>query len=185
MKLFKSFFDEMAAALAGRKQAAAEFDRSYTPRAQQVFAFAQAEARRLNHNFIGTEHVLLGLVGLGRGVAANVLRCEQVDLEKVRLEVERYIPRGPENTPRTPCPFTPRMRKVLEAAQKEARSLSHTYVGTEHILLGLLGDDEGVAARVLRSFGLDASRIRQDVLKELEPHFLPDGESLEATENPP
>ena len=184
MKLFKSFFEKMAAALAEQKQAVAEFGRSYTPRAGQVFELAQEEARRLNHNFIGTEHVLLGLIRLGQGVAADVLRREQVDLEKVRLEVERIVGRGPENTLRPPFPFTPRTKKVLETAQKEARSLSHTYVGTEHILLGLLSEEGGVAAHVLKSFGLNASQIRQEVLKALDPNFLAGGEPREAGETP-
>jgi ATP-dependent Clp protease ATP-binding subunit ClpC len=184
MKLFKSLFEEIAGALGDRKRAAAEFGHNYTPRACQVFELAQEEAKRLKHNFIGTEHVLLGLVRLGQGVAANVLRREGVDLEKLRLEVERYVLRASEGTLPPPFPFTPRMKRVLETAQKEARSLSHTYVGTEHILLGLLGDDDGAASRVLRSFGLDASRIRQEVLKELDPNFVVGGEPPEAGKTP-
>ena len=184
MNVFKSFFEKMAAALAERKQAGAEFGRNYTPRACQVFELAQEEARRLNHNSIGTEHVLLGLVRFGQGVAVNVLRRERVDLKKIRLEVERHVGQGHEDTGPPPFPLTPGTRKVLETAQMEARSLAHTYVGTEHILLGLLGDDNGVAARVLRSFGLDASRIRQEVLKELDPNFLAGGELPEAKEDP-
>jgi ATP-dependent Clp protease ATP-binding subunit ClpC len=179
MKLFKSFFQQVASALAEQNQAAGEFGRIYTPRALQVFGLAQEEARRLNHDFVGPEHVLLALVRFGQGVAANVLRRECLDLQKVRVEVERNLRQGPEGAPHPPFPFTPRMGKVLEIAQNEARSLAHTHVGTEHILLGLLGEEDGAAARVLRGFGLDPSQIRQEVLKELDPNFLAGGEPSE------
>src|SRR5262249_3332706 len=154
MKLFKSFFAEMAAAVAKRKQAEAEFSRHFAPRAREMFALAQDEATRLKHNFIGTKHVLLGLLKLDRGVAANVLRRQGVDLQKVRTAVEEYVGRGPDVKILNPIPFTPRVKTVLVTAHKEARSLSHTYVGTEHVLLGLLHESEGVAARVLKGFGL-------------------------------
>ena len=176
MKLFKSFFAKMTAAMAEREQAEAEFSDYYTPRAREVFTLAQDEATRLNHNFIGTEHVLLGLVKLGRGVAANVLSRQGVDLQKVRTAVEQYVGRGPDVKILFPIPFTPRVKTVLVTAQKEARSLNHTYVGTEHILLGLLCETDGVAARVLEGFGLGVSQTRQEILKELDPNFLGGGE---------
>jgi ATP-dependent Clp protease ATP-binding subunit ClpC len=176
MKLFKSFFARMAAALTEREQVEAELSGNYTPRARQVFALAEKEATRLNHNFIGTEHVLVGLVKLGQGVAANVLRRQGVDLEKVRTAVEEYVGRGPDVNLLHPIPFTPRVKTVLLTAQKEARCLYHTYVGTEHILLGLMRDGEGVAARVLEGLGLSVSQTRQEILKELDPNFLGGGE---------
>ncbi len=176
MKLFKSFFAEMAAALADRKQAEAEFSRNYTPQAREVFTLAQGEATRLNHNFIGTEHVLLGLVKLGRGVAVNVLSRQGVHLEKIRTAVEEYVGRGPDVKILHPIPFTPRVKTVLVTAQKEARSLCHTYVGTEHILIGLLCENDGVARRVLERFGLSVSQTRREILKELDPNFLGGGD---------
>src|SRR5258705_260209 len=136
MKLIKSFFAEIVA-LAERQQAEAEFSRHCTPRAREVFVLAQDEATRLNHNFIGPEHVLLGLIKLDRGVAANVLRRQGVDLKKVRTAVEKYVCRGPDIKILPPIPLTPSVKTVLVTAQKEARSLNHTYVGTEAILLGL------------------------------------------------
>ena len=171
MKLLKAFFAEITAALAEQKQAEAEFSRHFTPRAREMFALAQDEATRLNHNFIGTEHVLLGLLKLDRGVAANVLRRQGVDLKKVRVTVGEYVPRGPEVKVLKPIPFTPRVKMVLVTAQKEAGALNHTYVGTEHVLLGLLAESDGVAARVLKGFGLCVSETRQEILKELDPNL--------------
>jgi ATP-dependent Clp protease ATP-binding subunit ClpC len=171
MNLFKSFLAQMAAVMKEQQQTEAEFSGQFTPRAREVFALAQDEATRLNHNFIGTEHVLLGLLKQNRGVAVNVLKRQGVDVEKVRTTVEQWVPSGPDVELLTPSPFTPRVKRVLVIAHKEARELNHTYVGTEHVLLGLLAERDGVAARVLEGFGLRLSQTRQEILKELDPNL--------------
>src|SRR6188508_1657739 len=146
---------------------------NFTPRAQQVLALARKEADRFNHNYVGTEHLLLGLIKLGQGVAVNVLQKMGLDLETVRMEVEKQVGSGPETKMVGNIPYTPRVKKVLALAGKEARALNHSYVGTEHILLGLLREGEGVAARVLKSLDVDIERTRQEILKELDPNFTP------------
>src|SRR5499426_878756 len=146
---------------------------NFTPRAQQVLALARKEADRFNHNFVGTEHLLLGLIKLGQGVAVNVLQKMGLDLETVRMEVEKQVGSGPETKMVGNVPYTPRVKKVLALAGKEAKALNHSYVGTEHILLGLLREGEGVAARVLKSLELDIERTRNEILKELDPNFTP------------
>ena len=144
---------------------------NYTPRAQQVLALARKEADRFNHNFVGTEHLLLGLIKLGQGVAVNVLQKLGLDLEIVRMEVEKQVGTGPDQKMIGNIPYTPRVKKVLALAQKEAKLLNHTYVGTEHILLGLLKEGDGVAAKVLKSLDVDIEQTRQEILKELDPNF--------------
>lgn len=144
---------------------------NFTPRAQQVLALARKEADRFNHNFVGTEHLLLGLLKLGQGVAVNVLQKMGLDLETVREEVEKQVESGPEAKQLGNIPYTPRVKKVLALAAKEAKNLNHTYVGTEHILLGLLREGDGVAARVLRNLDVDIEQTRQEILKELDPNF--------------
>ncbi len=144
---------------------------NFTPRAQQVLALARKEADRFNHNYLGTEHLLLGLIKLGQGVAVNVLQKMGVDLDTVRLEVEKQAGTGPETKVSGTIPYTPRVKKVLALAGKEAKALNHSYVGTEHILLGLLREGEGVAARVLKSLDIDLERARNEILKELDPNF--------------
>src|ERR1700690_2267016 len=144
---------------------------NFTPRAQQVLALARKEADRFNHNFVGTEHLLLGLIKLGQGVAVNVLQKLGLDLETVRLEVEKQVGTGPDQKMIGNVPYTPRVKKVLALAQKEAKNLNHTYVGTEHILLGLLREGDGVAARVLKNLDVDIEQTRQEILKELDPNF--------------
>src|ERR1700722_15221195 len=147
---------------------------NFTPRAQQVLALARKEADRFNHNFVGTEHLLLGLIKLGQGVAVNVLQKMGLDLETVRMEVEKQVGTGPDQKMIGNIPYTPRVKKVLALAQKEAKALNHTYVGTEHILLGLLREGEGVAARVLKSLDVDIERCRNEILAELDPNFSGD-----------
>jgi ATP-dependent Clp protease ATP-binding subunit ClpA len=120
---------------------------SFTPRAQQVLALARKEADRFHHNFVGTEHVLLGIISLGQGTAFNVLTSMGVDLNTLRPVVKKQIGTGPDEVHKGAIPYTPRVRKVLSLAAKEAQYLKHTYVGTEHILLGLLRDGDGVAAK--------------------------------------
>src|SRR2546428_842165 len=157
---------------------------NFTPRAQQVLALARKEADRFNHNFVGTEHLLLGLIKLGQGVAVNVLQKMGLDLETVRMEVEKQVGTGPDQKMMGNIPYTPRVKKVLALAAKEAKALNHTYVGTEHILLGLLREGDGVAARVLKNLDVDIEQTRQEILKELDPNFqasedAPPGETPE------
>ena len=158
---------------------------NFTPRAQQVLALARKEADRFNHNYVGTEHLLLGLIKLGQGVAVNVLQKMGLDLETVRMEVEKQVGSGPETKMVGNIPYTPRVKKVLALAGKEAKSLNHSYVGTEHILLGLLREGEGVAARVLKNLEVDIERTRNEILKELDPNFTPPESDQEgASESP-
>src|SRR5499427_5120418 len=146
---------------------------NFTPRAQQVLALARKEADRFNHNYVGTEHLLLGLIKLGQGVAVNVLQKMGLDLETVRMEVEKHVGSHPETKMVGNIPYTPRVKKVLALAGKEAEALKQSYVGTEHILLGLLREGEGIAARVLRSLEVDLARTRNEILKELDPNYTP------------
>jgi len=146
---------------------------NFTPRAQQVLVLARKEAERFNHNYVGTEHLLLGLIKLGQGVAVNVLQKMGLDLETVRMEVEKHVGSPPETKMIGNIPYTPRVKKVLALAGKEAGALKHSYVGTEHILLGLLREGEGIAARVLKSLEVDPARVRNEILKELDPDFTP------------
>jgi len=140
-----------------------------TPRAQQVLALARKEADRFNHNVVGTEHLLLGLIKLGQGVAVTVLQKLGLDLERVRMEVEKQVGTGPDQKTIGSIPFTPRVKKVLALATKEAKLLNHTYVGTEHLLLGLLKEGDGVAARVLKNLDVDIEQTRKEILEVLEP----------------
>ena len=153
---------------------------NFTPRAQQVLALARKEADRFHHNYVGTEHLLLGLINLGQGVAVNVLQKMGLDLDTVRAAVEQQVGTGPEAKPAGNVPYTPRVKKVLSLAGKEAKSLNHSYVGTEHILLGLLREGEGVAARVLKSLEVDVERCRSEILSELDPNFAA-GDELETS----
>jgi len=157
---------------------------NFTPRAQQVLALARKEADRFNHNYVGTEHLLLGLIKLGQGVAVNVLQKMGLDLETVRMEVEKQVGSGPETKMVGNIPYTPRVKKVLALAGKEAKSLNHSYVGTEHILLGLLREGEGVAARVLKNLEVDIERTRNEILKELDPNFTPPDAEQETQQEP-
>ncbi|MDZ4847672.1 MAG: ATP-dependent Clp protease ATP-binding subunit [Pirellulaceae bacterium] len=139
----------------------------FTDRARKVMQLANQEAQRFNHEYIGTEHILLGLVKEGSGVAANVLKNLDVDLRKIRLEVEKLVQSGPEMVTIGKLPQTPRAKKVIEYSMEEARNLNHNYVGTEHILLGLLREQEGVAAQVLMNLGLKLEDVREEVLNLL------------------
>jgi len=139
----------------------------FTDRARKVMQLANQEAQRFNHEYIGTEHILLGLVKEGSGVAANVLKNLEVDLRKIRLEVEKLVQSGPEMVTVGKLPQTPRAKKVIEYSMEEARNLNHSYVGTEHILLGLLREQEGVAAQVLMNLGLKLEEVREEVLNLL------------------
>ncbi len=159
---------------------------NFTPRAQQVLGLARKEAERFNHNYVGTEHLLLGLVALGQGVAVNVLQKLGIDLDALREAVEKHVGTGPEEAPMEGVSYTPRVKKVIQLAAKEARALNHTYVGTEHLLLGLLREGDGVASRVLKSLDVNVERCRQEILAELDPNFASaPGGSPQAEDIPP
>ena len=136
----------------------------FTDRARRVVVLAQEEARGLNHNYIGTEHILLGLIHEGEGVASKALESLGISLEAVREQVQEIIGQG-QQAPTGHIPFTPRAKKVLELSLREALQLGHNYIGTEHILLGLIREGEGVAAQVLVKLGADLSRVRQQVIQ--------------------
>src|SRR6201989_2216901 len=144
----------------------------FTDRARKVMQLANQEAQRFNHEYIGTEHILLGLVKEGTGVDANVLKNLDIDLRKIRLEVEKIVQAGPDMVTMGKLPQTPRAKKVIEYAIEEARNLNHNYVGTEHLLLGLLREQEGVAAQVLMNLGLKLEDVREEVLNLLG-HNMP------------
>ena len=139
----------------------------FTDRARKVMQLANQEAQRFNHEYIGTEHILLGLVKEGSGVAANVLKNLDVDLRKIRIEVEKIVQTGPDMVTMGKLPQTPRAKKVIEYALDEARNLNHNYVGTEHLLLGLLREQEGVAAQVLMNLNMKLEDVRDEVLNLL------------------
>ncbi|MCC7065130.1 MAG: AAA family ATPase, partial [Planctomycetes bacterium] len=142
------------------------FDR-FTDRAKKVMSFARQEAMKFNHEYIGTEHILLGLVQEGSGVAANVLKNMTIDLEKIRHEVEKIVKTGPSMVTMGQLPFTPRAKKVLELSMEEASQLAHNYIGTEHLLLGLIRENEGIAAQVLMNLGVKLDEVREEVLEFL------------------
>src|SRR5579863_1088065 len=143
------------------------FDK-FTNRAKQVIKLAKKEAQRLNHNYLGTEHVLLGLLKLGQGIAVNVLRNLGMDYETLRTEVERIVGFGPEIQVYGDPALTGKVKKVFEFANEEAANLNHNYVGTEHLLLALLRQTDGVAAQVLENLNINLKDVRKEVLKELE-----------------
>ena len=159
------------------------FDR-FTDRARKVMSLAKNEAQRLNHEYIGTEHVLLGLVHEGSGVAANVLRNMGIDLKKIRQELEKVVKGSATLVSMGQLPFTPRAKKVLELALEEASQLGHNYIGTEHLLLGLIKESEGIAARVLMNLGVKLEEVREEVLEFLGAEMKQDEEE-EETQGPP
>ncbi len=148
----------------------------FTERAKKVLQLARQEADRFNHNYIGTEHLLLGLIALGEGVAVIILEKMGVDLGIARIEVEKAVGSGPETKTAGAVPLTPRVKKVLQLARLEAQNLGHDYVGTEHLLLGLLAEGEGVAAQVLKNLNVDADKVREEILKEFGGEPGPAGE---------
>ena len=154
----------------------------FTDRARKVMQLANKEAQRFRHEYIGTEHILLGLVHEGAGVAANVLKNLDIDLQRIRREVEEIVQRGPDSIYMGKLPQTPRAKKVIEFAIDEARRLTHNYVGTEHLLLGLLREQEGVGAQVLMNLGLRLDFIREEVLKLLRPAMQVRNESVPLAE---
>jgi len=150
----------------------------FTDRARRVVVLAQEEARLLNHNYIGTEHILLGLIHEGQGVAAKALESLGISLETVRSQVEEIIGQG-QAAPTGHIPFTPRAKKVLELSLREALQLGHNYIGTEHMLLGVIREGEGVAAQVLEKLGASLDRVRQQVIQLLQ------GEAVASEVQPP
>src|SRR5688572_25616445 len=158
------------------------FDR-FTDRAKKVMNLARQEAQRFNHEYLGTEHILLGLVQEGSGVAANVLRNMNIDLAKIRTEVEKLVKTGPSVVTMGQLPFTPRAKKVLELSMEEAGNLGHNYIGTEHLLLGLIKENEGIAAKVLTNLGVKLEDVREEVLEFLGAEHG-DEEEEEQTEQP-
>jgi ATP-dependent Clp protease ATP-binding subunit ClpC len=185
-EIIQTVLDKMAQQLHYIASMSDEAMSNFTPRAQQVLALARKEADRFNHNFLGTEHLLLGLIKLGQGVAVNVLQKMGLDLETVRMEVEKQVGTGPDQKMIGNIPYTPRVKKVLALASKEAKALNHTYVGTEHILLGLLREGDGVAAKVLKNLDVDIEQARQEILRELDPNFTGEESSIpEAGEKGP
>ncbi|MGA3145474.1 MAG: Clp protease N-terminal domain-containing protein [Verrucomicrobiota bacterium] len=180
MSWFKSFWKKLTGPTApGAATFLDETIVNFTPRAQQAMVLARKEADRLHHHFVGTEHVLLGLIKLQRDVAINVLEKMGLDLEIVCREIEKQAGPVSQSAATANLPYTPRVKKVLALAVKEARALNHTYVGTEHILLGLLREGDGMAARVLKQLHVDLKQTRQDILKELDPKFIPGGSEQE------
>ena len=142
------------------------FDR-FTDRAKKMMSFARRRAQELNHEYIGTEHLLLGLIQEGTGVAATVLGGLDIDLEKLRVEVEKIVQAGPTAVTKTQLPFTPPAKNVLEISMEEASLLGHNHLGTEHILLGLIGEEKGIAAQVLTLLGASQKVVRKGVLDYL------------------
>jgi ATP-dependent Clp protease ATP-binding subunit ClpC len=156
----------------------------FTERARKVIILAKEEAKRFNHDYIGTEHILLGLVREGEGVAAMVLEKMGVSLENIRIEIEKLVQPGPATQIIGDLPFTPRAKKALELAAEEARSLGHNYIGTEHLLLGLLREEEGVASQVLLNLNLDLSTVRNKVMEVLGSELPGLGQSGAKTKTP-
>jgi ATP-dependent Clp protease ATP-binding subunit ClpC len=159
------------------------FDR-FTDRAKKVMNLARQEAQGLNHEYLGTEHILLGLVQEGNGVAANVLRQMSIDLTKIRSEVEKLVKSGPSMVQMGQLPFTPRAKKVLELSMEEASNLGHNYIGTEHLLLGLIKENEGIAAKVLTNLGVKLEEVREEVLEFLGAESSEEEEEEAPAENP-
>ncbi len=159
------------------------FDR-FTDRAKKVMNLARQEAQRFNHEYLGTEHILLGLVQEGSGVAANVLRQMSIDLSKIRSEVEKLVKTGPSMVTMGQLPFTPRAKKVLELSMEEASNLGHNYIGTEHLLLGLIKENEGIAAKVLTNLGVKLEDVREEVLEFLGAESSEEEDEEAPTESP-
>src|ERR1041385_6334492 len=161
------------------------FDR-FTDRAKKVMNLARQEAQRFNHEYLGTEHILLGLVQEGSGVAANVLRNMNIDLAKIRTEVEKLVKTGPPMVTMAQLPFTPRATQGPQLSMEEAGNLGHNYIGTEHLLLGLIKENEGIAAKVLTNLGVKLEEVREEVLEFLGADMNQNqgGESEEESETP-
>ena len=145
-----------------------------TPRVKQVLLLARRESERFNHGYIGTEHLLLGLLALNEGVAVNVLNSMGLNLAAMRLEVEKCCGSGGETATSGELPFTPRLRKVMELAAEEALSMHYNFIGTEHLLLAILREGSSQAARVMRNLNIDLEAVREAVIKTLDAEYLPE-----------
>jgi ATP-dependent Clp protease ATP-binding subunit ClpC len=166
---YSKFLAEKKARLPGP---AADSFSNFTPRAQNVIELARSEAHRLKRDFCGTEHLVFGIIQLGQGVAFNVLtKHEKLNLQTLRLEIESAVGIGNEEISDSRILFTARMKRVVQNAAKEAKSLNHTYIGTEHLLLGLLHENDGLVACIMQKFNIEIDSIRQEVLRELDPNF--------------
>ncbi len=150
--------------------------KNFTPRAKHVLVLAQKEAERFNHDYVGTEHLLLGIISLGEGVAVSALKSMGLNLDNLRLEVERQSGIGGQTKLEGPPPFTPRLKKIVIMAANEAKSMNYNYIGTEHLLLALLREGESVAAVILRNMKVDVERVMKEVLKSLDPNYIPDSD---------
>ena len=149
---------------------------NFTPRAKQVLVIARNEAQRLNHDYVGSEHLLLGLISLGEGVAVEVLRAMGLNLEELRIEVEKSSGAGGGTLVEGELPFSPRLKKLFVLSAKEAKSMNYNFIGTEHLLLAILREGESVAARILKNLNIDIETVRQEIVKALDPDFLPEQE---------
>jgi hypothetical protein len=171
MGLFKAFLQGFTTPMSRESASSLAGSDNFTDDAKQALTMSRLEAERLNHNFIGTEHLLLGIIRLGKGTAVAVMAKIGIDLDRMRAEVENFVGAGPEQKISGDIPSTPRTKKVLALARKEARELNHNSIGTEHFLLAILREGDNVAARVLQKFDLDLKVIKECVLKEIDPSY--------------
>lgn len=158
---------------------------NFTPRAKQALILSQQEAIRFNHDYVGTEHLLLGLINLGQGVAVSVLKSMGLNLDGLRLEVEKLSGNVGATQAKGELPYSPRLKKVLNLAALEAKNMNYNYIGTEHLLLGLLGEGESAAAKILRNMNINPKEIKQEIMMVLDPNFLPGSDDFQATSIPP
>ena len=165
MNWFKSFWKKLVSPASAPKSAE-PVKHNFTPQAAKMLVLAQKESDRLNHNFIGTEHVLLGLLRLDQGIAVAMLKDQGLDLDTARQEVERELGLGPDQKPLSKPPYTPRLKKVLALSMREANALNHPRVGPEHILLGMLREGDGVAARIMRKQNIAFQTARNEIMKD-------------------
>lgn len=184
MNWFKSFWKKLASP-ASTHETAETSKHNFTPLAAQMLALARKESERLNHNFIGTEHVLLGLLRLDQGIAVALLKNHGLDLETARQEVEEFVGLGPDQKPTYKIPYTPRVKKVLALAMHEAKALNHPRIGPEHILLGMLREGNGVAARIIRKQNIDFQIARNGIMKDFGQIPPPTSDAQKPPENPP
>lgn len=154
-----------------------------TPRARQILLLAKQEAERFNHDRIGTEHLLLGILALNEGVAVNVLKSLGLNLAQLRLEVEKVCGTGGATKTDGPMPLTPRLKRVLVFAAQEAQAMNYNFIGTEHLLLAILREGESQAARVLQNLNVNFDEVRQAILKTLDSDYLPDGEDASESQS--
>ena len=158
-----------------------DFDamKNFTPRAKHVLVLAQKEAERFNHDYVGTEHLLLGLIVLGEGVAVSVLKSMGLNLDQLRLEVEKLCGVGGPTKQAGLVPFTPRLKRVLILAAKEAKDMNYNFIGTEHLLLALMREGESAAAKILSNMKIDINEVRRQVIQALDSDYLPEAEGMD------